>query len=78
MKDFVIIKRYSWSKARLKNTKEPNPHPLNSLKLNTHYLKSSLSYWYVLQVVKRMLALNNDDFSVQIDGHDTLWGETGL
>ncbi|ROL41770.1 Protein TANC1 [Anabarilius grahami] len=30
------------------------------------------------QVVKRMLALNNDDFSVQIDGHDTLWGETAL
>uniref|UniRef100_A0A672NEY9 Protein TANC1-like n=1 Tax=Sinocyclocheilus grahami TaxID=75366 RepID=A0A672NEY9_SINGR len=30
------------------------------------------------QVVKRMLALNNDEFSVQIDGHDTLWGETAL
>ncbi|XP_077055477.1 protein TANC1 isoform X3 [Siphateles boraxobius] len=30
------------------------------------------------QVIKRMLALNNDDFSVQIDGHDTLWGETAL
>ncbi|XP_051753553.1 protein TANC1 isoform X4 [Ctenopharyngodon idella] len=30
------------------------------------------------QVVKRMLALNNGDFSVQIDGHDTLWGETAL
>ncbi|XP_039545342.1 protein TANC1 isoform X1 [Pimephales promelas] len=30
------------------------------------------------QVVKRMLALNNDDYSVQIDGHDTLWGETAL
>uniref|UniRef100_A0A8C1BVF0 Tetratricopeptide repeat, ankyrin repeat and coiled-coil containing 1a n=1 Tax=Cyprinus carpio carpio TaxID=630221 RepID=A0A8C1BVF0_CYPCA len=30
------------------------------------------------QVVKRMLALNNDEFSVQIDGYDTLWGETAL
>ncbi|XP_016304753.1 protein TANC1-like isoform X2 [Sinocyclocheilus anshuiensis] len=30
------------------------------------------------QVVKRMVALNNDEFSVQIDGHDTLWGETAL
>ncbi|KAI2663340.1 Protein TANC1 [Labeo rohita] len=30
------------------------------------------------QVVKRMLALNSDEFSVQIDGHDTLWGETAL
>uniref|UniRef100_A0A673HK20 Protein TANC1-like n=1 Tax=Sinocyclocheilus rhinocerous TaxID=307959 RepID=A0A673HK20_9TELE len=30
------------------------------------------------QVIKRMLALNNDEFSVQIDGHDTLWGETAL
>ncbi|XP_065096260.1 protein TANC1 isoform X3 [Paramisgurnus dabryanus] len=30
------------------------------------------------QVVKRMLTLNNDEFSVQIDGHDTLWGETAL
>ncbi|XP_051997294.1 protein TANC1-like isoform X2 [Xyrauchen texanus] len=30
------------------------------------------------QVVKKMLVLNNDDFSVQIDGHDTLWGETAL
>ncbi|XP_051569179.1 protein TANC1-like isoform X1 [Myxocyprinus asiaticus] len=30
------------------------------------------------QVVKKMLVLNNEDFSVQIDGHDTLWGETAL
>lgn len=30
------------------------------------------------QVVKKMLALDNDEFSVQIDGHDTLWGETAL
>ncbi|XP_052415398.1 protein TANC1 isoform X2 [Carassius gibelio] len=30
------------------------------------------------QVLKKMLALNTDEFSVQIDGHDTLWGETAL
>ncbi|TRY82474.1 hypothetical protein DNTS_029958, partial [Danionella cerebrum] len=29
-------------------------------------------------VVKRMLALSSDDVSVQIDGHDSLWGETAL
>jgi len=36
------------------------------------------TYYLYLQVVKRMLALNNEECSVQIDGHDTLWGETGL
>uniref|UniRef100_A0AAR2M046 Orc1-like AAA ATPase domain-containing protein n=1 Tax=Pygocentrus nattereri TaxID=42514 RepID=A0AAR2M046_PYGNA len=31
-----------------------------------------------LQVVKDLLALNKDELVVQIDGHDTLWGETAL
>ncbi|XP_072539775.1 protein TANC1 isoform X4 [Salminus brasiliensis] len=31
-----------------------------------------------IQVVKNLLALNKDELIVQIDGHDTLWGETAL
>ncbi|XP_066521071.1 protein TANC1 isoform X2 [Hoplias malabaricus] len=31
-----------------------------------------------LQVVKNLLALNKDTLVVEIDGHDTLWGETAL
>lgn len=30
------------------------------------------------QVLKTLLALNKTELSVQIDGHDTLWGETGV
>uniref|UniRef100_A0A3B1JZ47 Tetratricopeptide repeat, ankyrin repeat and coiled-coil containing 1 n=1 Tax=Astyanax mexicanus TaxID=7994 RepID=A0A3B1JZ47_ASTMX len=31
-----------------------------------------------IQVLKSLLALNKDELTVQIDGHDTLWGETAL
>ncbi|XP_076872168.1 protein TANC1 [Brachyhypopomus gauderio] len=31
-----------------------------------------------VQVVKNLLALNKADLSVEIDAHDTLWGETAL
>lgn len=29
------------------------------------------------QVLKNVLALNTEDITVQINGQDTLWGETG-
>lgn len=31
-----------------------------------------------VQVLKSLLALGKNELSVQIDGHDTLWGETGV
>lgn len=37
----------------------------------------SLIYVSLWQVVRGLLALNNEQ-AVQIDSHDTLWGETGM
>lgn len=31
----------------------------------------------VVQVVKSLLAMTDEDLRVQIDGYDSLWGETG-
>lgn len=42
--------------------------------LKQYAINLSLFFW---QVVRGLLALNNEH-AVQIDSHDTLWGETGM
>lgn len=42
--------------------------------LKQHAINLSFFFW---QVVRGLLALNNEH-AVQIDSHDTLWGETGM
>lgn len=42
--------------------------------LTQYAINLSFFFW---QVVRGLLALNNEH-AVQIDSHDTLWGETGM
>lgn len=42
--------------------------------LKEYAINLSFFFW---QVVSSLLALNNEH-AVQVDGYDTLWGETGM
>lgn len=42
--------------------------------LKQYVINLSFLFW---QVVSGLLALNNEH-AVQVDGYDTLWGETGM